>query len=380
MTDTPPMQLVFSRERRFTSVPYEQIAPRASSWLIKGALPKRGTGFMVGASKAGKTFVALDWAIKIAAGAETIMQRKAKQVGVVYLAAEDPEGCKLRIEAFKRKRPRASYTPFRLIGEDGARVNLLDPDEVAQFIVELQDIAAIYEAEGHPLGLVVIDTFSRCIPGAEENSSEKMSLAVEGLDRIAREMECLVLALAHHGKAGASNGIRGWSGLDGASDATITVERDEENPDYRTITLSKVKNGLDGGKMAFSLEPQPIGLFDEDDEELWSCVVKYDYADAERIKPTKKRKALSNSAEIVMRSLGTLIDRQQCQSPPVGAEGVRAGTWAVRRSDLSLEAITLGLRFDGEKANTYNARFGRAVQELQAAHKVRVFGDSVWPV
>lgn len=377
MSETAPPRLVWDRERQFASEPFEDIEPKAASWLIKGALPLKGTGFMVGASKAGKTFVALDWSIKLAAGASTVMQRKAKQVGVVYLGAEDPEGCRLRIKAFKAKRPRQTYTPFRLIP---AKINLLDPDNVAAFVAEVRDIAAEYEERGHHLGLVVVDTFSRCIPGAEENSSEKMSLAVDGLDTIGRELDCLVLALAHHGKAGKEAGIRGWSGLDAASDATITVERDETNPSQRSITLSKVKNGQDGDAMSFTLERQNVGLFDEDGEEMWSCVVAYDYAEPAALKVSKRRKAVSASGEIVLSALSRLIDRQLCQSPPALAEGVRAGTWAVRRADLSLEAGEIGLAFDGENPAAYRQRFGRAVTDLIAAKKIRVMGDAIWPL
>ena len=42
--------------------------------------------------------------------------------------------------------------------------------------------------------------------------------------------------------------------MDANSDATITLERDADDPELRTLTFAKVKNGVDGGKLAFRLE------------------------------------------------------------------------------------------------------------------------------
>lgn len=366
----------FQRQRPFKSIPFEEIKPSTSSSLIKGVLPARGTSFIVGASKGGKTFVAIDWSLRLAAGAPTIMGRKAKQTGVAYIAAEDPDGVETRIEAWRRKWPRGSYTPLRLIRQ---APNLLDEESVEALQAELDDIAADFEAEGHRLGLIVFDTLSRCIPGAEENSSERMSLAVCALDKIGRQAEALSLVVAHHGKDG-TKGIRGWSGLDAASDATVTVERDEVTPDIRKITFSKVKNGQDGDVVTFGLERQSVGLIDEDGDEIWSCVVRYDGAPAAAPPKTARRKALSPGAEIVLARLGHLIDRGICQDPPASADGVRPGTRAVRRTDLSLEAATSGLQYEGEASSTYRQRFGRAINELQSAKRIRVEGDAIWPI
>lgn len=368
--------LQFQRVRPFRSIPFEEIQPSTSSYILKGVLPARGTAFIVGQSKAGKTFITIDWALRLAAGAPSIMGRKAKQVGVAYIAAEDPEGVKTRIEAWRHKWPRGSYTPFRLITQ---APNLLDEESIEELQGELDDIAADFEAQGHKLGLIVFDTFSRCIPGAEENSSERMSLAVGSLDKIGRDSDALALVVAHHGKAGDAKGIRGWSGLDAASDATVTVERDEVTPEIRKITFSKVKNGQDGDVVTFGLERQNIGLVDEDGDEIWSCVVRYDGAPAATGAKTPRRKALSASAEIVLTQLGRLIDRGVCQDPPVMVDGVRPGTKAVRRSDLSLECATSGLQYDGETPAAYRQRFGRAINELQAAKRIRVEGDAIWP-
>jgi hypothetical protein len=366
--------LVWSRESRFTRVRYEDIRVVHTGYLIKGILPEKGVGFIAGASKGGKTFIALDWGQKVATGA-TVMRRKAKHVGVAYVAAEDPEGCRARIQAWKRRYPRGSesYTPFTLLP---CKVNLLDDDHVAELIAELQDLAEEYATQDMSLGLVVLDTLSKCMPGADENTSADGSRAVAALERIQAELDCFVLAVAHHGKAGADNGIRGWSGFDAASDATITVTRDPENPQARTLTLSKVKNGEDGHQVAFRLERQDLGERDQDDEELWSCIVTYDSMPPEQAAKVK-RKAMSAEAQLIWTHLGRLVDSGNCQ--PVPAEfDPRPHYKAVRRADLSLECSINGLQYDGEKPNTYNQRFGRKLIELRAQGRVRIEGDLIW--
>jgi hypothetical protein len=53
----------------FTLLDFEalQALPDAT-WLIDGMVPADGLGFIYGASQAGKSFLALDWALSVAAG------------------------------------------------------------------------------------------------------------------------------------------------------------------------------------------------------------------------------------------------------------------------------------------------------------------------
>lgn len=366
-------RLVWQREVLFERERYADIQVRRSGYLIKGILPERGVGFVAGASKGGKTFVALDWGQKIATGA-TVMTRKAKHVGVVYLGAEDPDGCRARIQAWKRRNPRQSYTPFIFLGR---AIDLREDDQVDALIAELLDIGDEFAAQGFELGMFVVDTLAKCMPGADENTSADGSRVLKSLERIQHAIDAFVLVVAHHGKVGTEAGIRGWSGFDAASDATVTVERSKENPQVRTITLSKVKNGQDGDQVAFRLDRQELGEVDQDGEELWSCVVAYDHLPPEQATKVKRR-AMSPQAANVHSSIGRLIDSRNCQPVPPTFEGVRPGTQAVRRSDLSLEAATQGLKYDGEKDNSYRVRFGRAINELAAQRRIRVEGDLIW--
>lgn len=197
--------------------------------------------------------------------------------------------------------------------------------------------------------------------------------------RVARGRRRLIfsnLVVAPFGKAGPERGIRGWSGLDANSDATITVEREGEDHDLRTLTFAKVKNGADGGTLSFRLEAVDLGLLDEDGEALSSCVAAYEGAAPGRSE--RREKALSAPEQLVLRAVKYVTDHGPTHPPPVTAQGVRPGRKAVARDDVRARALASGLAQDGEKTNTVNQRFSRALEGIAAKGAVRVEGGLLW--
>lgn len=368
---TEVISLAFRRSSRYRLEPFDQIAPSTSTYLVKGLYPRRGIAFIAGASKAGKTFVTLDHTLRIACGS-TVMSRKAKHMGIVYVAAEDPEGCRLRLAAWKKRFPRESYTPFVLIGQP---VDLKDPGSVDDLQGAIRDAAASFDDNGFELGAIVFDTLARCLPGADENSSADMGHALSAIEAFGNMFDCLAMVVAHHGKNAAS-GIRGWSGLGAAADAVVTVVRDEETRE-RTLTLDKVKNGPDGESIAFSLLPAPLGIFDEDGEEVWSCTVNYDGIADKVIKPAR-RVALKPYEEVMLSAIRWTTDNGPSQDVPTSIAGVRLGTRAVRRTDVYSRLEALPFAEEGETAAAFQKRRSRAIAGLAAARRIRSEGDLMW--
>jgi hypothetical protein len=362
----------FSRESKFTFEPFETITPQAQPWRVKGVLPARGVAFLVGQSKAGKTFVALDATLRLAAGIPKVLGRKARQCGVVYVAAEDPNGCRSRVTAWRRNTRTAQYVPFEMIGQG---FDLLNPEDVADLRASLAEARARFDERGIELGVIVLDTLSRVIPGVDENSSTDMSSAFTVLENLTRETGALVLVVAHFGKAGAEKGIRGWSGMDANSDATITVERNEEDRELRLITFAKVKNGVDGGQLAFRLEQVDLGIIDDDGDPLVSCVPVYQSLEA-AARP-KRVKALSNPEKVVLAAIKHVTDNGSTHPLPANVEGAKPSTKAVTREDIRHRALDAGLA-QGDKASTVRMRFSRAIEGLSAAQKIRVEGELIW--
>ena len=202
-----------------------------------------------------------------------------------------------------------------------------------------------------------------------------MSRAFAAIEHLQRATGVLVMVIAHFGKSGAERGIRGWSGFDANSDATITLERDVEDPDLRTITFAKVKNGVDGGKLSFRLETVGLGIFDEDGDEIASCVPVYE--------PTpeglgaRRTRALTAPEQVVFGAIRHVTDNGKTHPVPASADGAKPWQKAVTREDVRARAITAGLAGD-DKPGTVRTRFSRALEGLSASRKVRVDGDLIW--
>ncbi|MFN3856556.1 MAG: AAA family ATPase [Caulobacter sp.] len=394
MTDFPPLTLAFERETAFQFRSIGELKPVTRPYLIKGVLPARGVAFIAGASRAGKTFVALDAMMRLACGAPYCWKRQVNACGVLYIAAEDPDGVNNRALGWmKGAAQKAQWTPrddppFKLVT---GKVNLLDPDNVADFLAGARLAREAFEAAGHRLGVVVLDTFSRGLPGVEENSSQQMSEAVAVLQDIERELDCLVLVVAHHGKSGGNSGIRGWSGIDAASDATITVTRSADDPHLRLIEFTKVKNGPDGGVLGFHLEEVHLGE-DEDGEPINTCIVKLTN-DKGAVAAKPRRVSLTAHEGVMLRAVNWLTDNGPHTAIPPSEQAGPAAK-GVTRSDVRARALALGLCADlvGDDVVTAGAdaaaraqgatraRIARAISGLVSKGKIRVSGDVLWLV
>jgi hypothetical protein len=359
---------------RFRAEPYLSVAPSTIPWLVKSVLPATGVAFLVGATKAGKSFLGLDMSLRISSGMK-VMDKRTRRTGVAYIGAEDAEGCRTRIVAW-RQTYKAADLPFDFYGQ---RVNLLNHDDLAQLAESLAISHQRFESLGQRLGLIVVDTFSRCIPGADENGSEAMSQAFDNLAKLGHQMGALILVVAHFGKAGEDRGIRGWSGLDANSDATISLERDEDDPDLRTLTISKVKNARDGAKLSFRLESVELDMIDDDGDTLSSCICAYE-ASPDRANPRRRKKAMTAIEQLVLVGIRDVVDGGRTQPPPPFLAGVKPWTRAIDRKDLAKHLMNGAFRLDGEKMDAARMRLGRALHGLAAQQRIGVNGDLIWLV
>jgi hypothetical protein len=111
----------------------------------------------------------------------------------------------------------------------------------------------------------------------------------------------MVVLVAHTGKD-ASRGLRGWSGVKGALDVEITVDKCGQ---HHAATVTKMKDGVgEGDEHGFELQSVIVGQ-DEDGEDISSCVVK-----PTTLAPKAQRKAEPRGAvqQVVMRTAAALTD------------------------------------------------------------------------
>jgi hypothetical protein len=214
------------------------------TYLLKPFLADRGLTVLFGSSGTFKSFVAIDWSLRVA-GSES----------VIYVAAEGTASLQRRVAA------------WQTYGLDGDRciawvpepVNLMDTRQVDAFLTAIQTRLA-----WNP-GLLVFDTLHRCMGGADENSAQDVGRALSNLDRIRAELGSAAL-LIHHSGHGDGERERGSSSLRAAADISVRAKaaghlqvrlecakvRDAAEFDPLTVRLLPV----DGSLVAASAAPR----------------------------------------------------------------------------------------------------------------------------
>lgn len=211
-------------------------------FVVPEVLPSRGLGFLYGPSGHGKSFVAVDLALSIAAGI-AYAGRPTRQARVLYLAAEGASGFQKRTEAWRAHNPHGDPgDAFMLLPE---AVNLADPSGLDTVILALI-------AEDHGAQLVIIDTLARAMTGADENSSKDMGVFIANAEAVARSVDGLTLVVHHTGKD-ATKGMRGSSAAFGGADVVIECGRIE---DEITLKCAKAKDFEEFRAQRFKMTPR----------------------------------------------------------------------------------------------------------------------------
>lgn len=239
---------------RYTPLRRDDIkALQPLKWRLKNVLPQTGLAAVFGPSGSGKSFLALDLGINIAAGREWFGSRTSA-CPVTYLMLEGTGGLQGRVEAWERQNNAQLPTSFEVITEPFQLTNRADMD----------DLCAALPAGG----VLIIDTLNRAAPTADENSSADMGQTLQALKQLEASTGGLVLIVHHTGKD-ASRGMRGHSSLHATLDAAIEVERLASG---RTWRVAKAKDGEDGKCVGFTLEHHVLGR-DADGDNITSCAV-----------------------------------------------------------------------------------------------------------
>ena len=191
------------------------------TWLVHEMIAQEGLSVIYGDPGAGKSFVALDMALRIAHAMDWHgVQTKA--AGVLYIAGEGARGIGKRVKGWRMENDMAGVdAPFMLLP---IAVQLLDEKHRAKL---LRTIDAACRRAGFPIGLIVVDTVSRALAGADENGQEAMSSFVNACDLVRLHIGGAVVGIHHSGKD-KEKGMRGSTVLLGGCDASIKVTKDGE--------------------------------------------------------------------------------------------------------------------------------------------------------
>lgn len=214
----------------------------ALDFVLPGLLTA-SIGLIVSPGGVGKSFVALETALAVAAGRDVfgLWGGHPDQGPVVYLNLEDPIlALRHRLSAMGTWIERAASMPSH--ASQRVDFSKIDWDEVDAHLdvypaMGTDFAVAVLNERGQPEiaagwngfiesmkvrgpRLVILDTLNRAIPGLDENSAGHMSLVLSALERLARAVECAVVVLHHTNKVSMAAGtgaeqqaIRGSSAL-----------------------------------------------------------------------------------------------------------------------------------------------------------------------
>jgi hypothetical protein len=183
------------RFRTLTADELEKLPP--PQWLLENRLPE-GQTWMYGEPGSGKTFLALDWALSVAASGLTVL----------YFVGEGVTGFAQRVSSWRGTRTRDT-SGFLAIPQ---APHLLNREAIETLRNTVSD---------HGPALIVVDTFARAAVGGDENSARDVGMAIDALDGLWRDHNCSSLVLHHSNKSG--SGERGSSAIRGAADATWEI-------------------------------------------------------------------------------------------------------------------------------------------------------------
>jgi hypothetical protein len=315
---------------RFAVIPAHRFADRKPQrWIIRGVVPRAETVTIIGEPGSGKSFIALDLAGAVARGIPW-RDHKVTPGRAVYVAAEGATGFRNRLVAYARHH-NLSLDQLQ-IGVISEAPNLLKKDDARDLVLAVRAFGST--------DLVVVDTLAQSMPGGDENSGEDVG-KVLGHCRAIHKHTGATVVLVHHVGKDKSRGARGWSGILGAVDAEITIDRDAAGREAR---ISKMKDGEDGAVYPFRLNVIPIGE-DEDGEVIDSCVV--DHLDASSSGPRREPK--SSTQKAVWRAAHDLV---------------LLGDESVPMEALLQQAIK-DMAYDPAKRDRRRDLATRAVQQLQ---------------
>lgn len=259
----------------------------APTWLVKGLLPNRGLGLLVGESQSGKSFLAIHAAVCVARGLP-FFGKKTKPGGVLYIAAEGGSGVLPRIHAADEAaggllpanhmlRPTGAHAaaPIKVVVETP---NLSREGDTAALMRTIRAAARGFEQDGHTLSLVVVDTWHAALAGADEQAASDTGHALKPLKDAVEELGVFVLAVHHPGKD-LERGARGSSALRAAVDTELELrvpgfDGSKAKPAAipRRATLTKQRDGGAGEELHYRLNVVELGR-DEDGDPWTTCTV-----------------------------------------------------------------------------------------------------------
>jgi hypothetical protein len=334
--------------------------------LVKGLLDREQTSLILGETGSGKTFLALDLGLHVAAGLPWF-GRKVTAGPVIYIAAEAGRAIENRVAAWR--------THHTLVSRDIPFAAVTSPIDLCH--AEAGDVDRLISAIGKagfdaPM-LGIIDTVSRALAGGNENAPDDMGALVRSLDRLRDDLRCHISAVHHLGKD-PGKGSRGHSLLRCAIDTEIALTREPAGT-IVTVTVTKQRDGIAGQSIGFRLIPVELG-HDQDGDPVTSCIIEP--AEGAPVgKGEKSGKRLPDGARIALDTLRKAI--AEAGEPAPASNHIPAAARVLSIEDWR-RYYHAGTASDGQNTETRKKAFQRAREKLQATGAIGIQDDLCWIV
>ena len=252
--------------------------PAPISWLVKKWLQSNALIMVHGPSGGGKTFVVLDWCLRIASSVPDWAGHKVKPGTVVYLAGEGHHGMRSRLAAWHTDHVDVDANIW--LSRSGCDLNTAEGyRRVVDAVRALPSIPS----------LIVVDTLHRFLSG-DENSAQDAKTMLDACGALMQEFGCSVLLVHHTGVSDeAQHRARGSSAWRGALDIEISIVPGKDGQPME-IVQRKSKDAEIAEPVYAELKSVEIpGWLDEDGEQVKSAVVEI-CAEAP-VKPERKKES-----------------------------------------------------------------------------------------
>jgi phage/plasmid primase-like uncharacterized protein len=236
--------------------------PSPISWLVKRWIQSQALVMVHGPSGGGKTFVVLDWCLRMASGTEDWAGHKVRQGNVVYLAGEGHHGLRGRVAAWKHHHKAGKLAMW--LSKDGCDLNT--PTGYLKVVEQVRIL------KDRP-SVIVVDTLHRFLSG-DENSAQDAKTMLDACNALMQEFDCSVILVHHTGVAEeAQHRARGSSAWRGALDIEISIVPGKEGVPMQ-IVQRKSKDAELAETIHVELQQVAIpGWRDEDDQQVTSAVI-----------------------------------------------------------------------------------------------------------
>ena len=241
--------------------------PAPIAWLVKHWVQAGALIMVHGPSGGGKTFVVLDWCLRMAAGMDDWCSNKVRPGSVVYLAGEGHHGLRGRVAAWKHHHQAGRLSMW--LSRDGCDLNT--PTGYAKVVEQVRMLPKMP-------AIIVVDTLHRFLSG-DENSAQDTKTMLDACGALMREFSCAVLLVHHTGVSEeAQHRARGSSAWRGALDIEVSIVP-SKNGSPMEIIQRKSKDAELAKTVYVRLEQVQIpGWKDEDDQPVTSAVISQEDA------------------------------------------------------------------------------------------------------